>query len=114
MTLKKRLLINLPFFLNAMLHEVSLRKQKSKDPVTIINHHGLVKLIVNKVPSQNQLTWGDLIKANRPLQLEQPELYHEDPPQEIEEIQEGETTTQIKVPPTQPKVKADPIQIKEA
>jgi gas vesicle protein len=96
-----------------MLHEVSIRTQKAKDPVTIINHHGLVKLIVNKALSQTQLTWGDLIEANRPLQLEQPELYHEDPPQEIEEIQEGEATAQIEVPPPQPEVEADPIQITE-
>jgi hypothetical protein len=93
-TLKQRLVINLPFFLNAMLHEVVVRTQKSKDPVTIINHHGLVKLIVSKALSQTQLTWGDLTGTNRPLQLEQPELYHENPSQEIEEIQEGETTTQ--------------------
>jgi gas vesicle protein len=96
-----------------MLHEVSIRTQKAKDPVTIINHHGLVKLIVNKALSQTQLTWGNLIEANRPLQLEQPELYHEDPPQEIEEIQEGEATAQIEIPPPQPEVEADPIQITE-
>ena len=67
-----------------MLHEVALRTQKAKDPVTIINHHGLVKLIVNKALIQTQMTWGDIIKANRPLQLEQPELQHEDPTQGIE------------------------------
>ena len=77
--LKQSLVINLPFFLNAMLHEVVVRTQKSKDLVTIINHHGLVKLIVSKDLSQTQLTWGDLIGTNRPLQLEQPKLYHENP-----------------------------------
>ena len=69
-----------------MLHEVSIRTQKSKDPVTIINYHGLVKLIVSKALSQTQLTWGDLIETNRPLQLEQLELYHKDSPRETEEI----------------------------
>jgi hypothetical protein len=46
--LKQLLVLNLPFFLNAILHEVSLRTQKSKDPVTVINHHRLVKMITNK------------------------------------------------------------------
>jgi hypothetical protein len=73
-TLKQRLVINLPFFLNAMLHEVAARTQKAKDPVTIISHHGLVKLIVNRALSQTQITWGDLIEADRPLQIEQPKI----------------------------------------
>jgi hypothetical protein len=55
-SLKQRLVLNLPFFLNTILHEVSLRTQKSKDPITIINHYRLVKLITNKALSQTQLT----------------------------------------------------------
>jgi hypothetical protein len=85
--LKQWLVINLPFFLNAMLHQVALRTQNSKDPITVINHHGLVKLIVSKAFIQTQLTWDNLIGANKPLQPEQPELCHENPLQEIEEIQ---------------------------
>jgi hypothetical protein len=54
--LKQRLVLNLPFFLNSILHEVSLRTQKSKDLVTVISHHRLVKLITNKALSQTQLT----------------------------------------------------------
>jgi len=50
-----------------MLHEVAARTQKDKDPVTIISHHGLVKIIVNKTLSQTQITWGDLIEADKPL-----------------------------------------------
>jgi hypothetical protein len=115
-----------------MLHEVAIRTQKAKDPVTIISHHGLVKMIVNKALSQTQITWGDLIEANRPLQLEQPELRHENPPQGIEITQEGadiaqmevplsqpeiETTqgdtTQIEVPLPQPEIEAEPIQLAE-
>jgi hypothetical protein len=111
--LKQWLVINLPFFLNAMLHEVAIRTQKEKDLVTIINHHGLVKMIVNKALSQTQMTWGDLIEANRPLQLEQPELQHEDPTQGIEVAQEGEPTAQMEAPPPQPEVEADPIQFAE-
>jgi hypothetical protein len=102
--LKQRLVINLPFFLNAMLHEVAIRTQKAKDHVTIISHHGLVKMIVNRALSQTQITWGDLIEANRPLQLEQPELHHENPPQGIEIAQEGGDTTQMEVPLPQPEI----------
>jgi hypothetical protein len=68
--LKKRLLLNLPFFLDTVLHEVALRTQKSKDHVTVISHHKLVKLIVDKALIQTQLTWENLIEANRPPQLE--------------------------------------------
>ena len=56
-TLKQRLVLNLPFFLHTILHEVALRTQKSKDPVTVISHHRLVKLIVDKALSQTELTW---------------------------------------------------------
>ena len=69
--LKQRLVLNLPFFLDTVLHEVALRTQKSKDPVVVISHHKLVKLIVDKAPSQSQLTVETLIEGNRPPQLEQ-------------------------------------------
>jgi hypothetical protein len=69
--LKQRLVLNLPFFLDIVLHEVALRTQKSKDPVVVISHHKLVKLIVDKAPSQSQLTGETLIEGNRPPQLEQ-------------------------------------------
>jgi hypothetical protein len=72
------------YFLNVILHEVSIRTQKEKYLINIISHHGLVKLIINRALSQTQITWGNLIEANRPLQLEQPELNHEDPTQGIE------------------------------
>ena len=96
-----------------MLHEVALRTQNFKDPVTVISHHGLIKLIVSKALSKTQLTWDNLIGANKPLQLEQPELCHENPLQETEEIQGEEATAQIEVSPPQPKVKVYPFQMKE-
>jgi hypothetical protein len=104
-TLKHRSVINFPFFLNAMLHEVSASTQKAKDPVNIISHHGLVKLIVNKALSQTKITWGDLIE---PLQIEQPEMHHEIPPQGIEVAQVGGDNAQTKVPLPQPEIEADP------
>jgi hypothetical protein len=93
-SLKQRLVLNLPFFMNVILHEVAFITQKYKDPVTVIIHHRLVKLITNKSLSQTQLTWDNLIEANRPPQLENPELCHEKPPWEIEYRQEEETTSQ--------------------
>jgi hypothetical protein len=75
--LKQRLVINFPFFLNAMLHEVVARTHNAKDPVTIISHHGLVRLIVNRALSQTQITWGDLIEDDRPLQIKQLEIHQE-------------------------------------
>jgi hypothetical protein len=112
--LKKRLVLNLPFFLNAMLHEVSLRTQKSNDHVTVINHHRLVKLITNKSLSQTQLNWDILIEANRPPQLEQPELCHEDPPQEIEDRQAEKTSAQREIPSPRTKAEVEPTQFIEA
>jgi hypothetical protein len=113
-SLKQRLVFNLPFFLNSILHEVSLRTQKSKDPITVMSHHRLVKLITNKALNQTQLTWDNLIEANRPPQLEQLELCHEEPPQEIEDRHVEETTAQREIPSPQTKAEVDPTQITEA
>ena len=71
--------------MNSILHEVAIRTQKYKDPIIIINHHRLVKLITNKALSQTQLNWDNLIEANRPPHLEKLELYHEEPPQKIKD-----------------------------
>jgi hypothetical protein len=78
--LKQRSVINLPFFLNTMLHEVAERTQKAKDPTNVISHHELLKLIVNRALNHTKITWGDLIEPDRPLQIEQPEVHHEIPP----------------------------------
>jgi hypothetical protein len=94
-SLKQRLVISLPFFLDTVLHEVALRTQKSKDPVTVISHHKLVKLIVDKALSQTQLTWETLIEGNRPPQLEHA------------------TITQRGIPPPQIEVEPEPSQISE-
>jgi hypothetical protein len=82
--LKQRTVINLPFFFNTMLHEVFRRTQKDKDPANVISHHKLVKLIVNRALNHTQIYWGELIEPDKPLQIEQPEVHHEIPPQGIE------------------------------
>jgi hypothetical protein len=104
--LKQRLIINFPFFLNAMLHEVDARTQKAKYHVTIISHHGLVKLIVNRALIQTQITWGDLIEADMPLQIEQIEIHQETPSQRIETAHEEGGRAQIETPLPQPKIDA--------
>jgi len=73
-TLKQQLVLNLPFLLNNILHEVAGRTQKNKDPDSVINHHGLVKLIVVRELNHAQITWENLIDLNRPLQIEKPEV----------------------------------------
>jgi hypothetical protein len=59
-----------------MLHEVVGRTHKTKDHANVISHHDLVKLIVNRALNNTQITWGDLIELDRPLQIEQPEVHH--------------------------------------
>jgi hypothetical protein len=54
-----------------------------------------------------------LVEANRTLQLEQPELHHEDPTQGIVVTKEGEATAQMEFPPSQPKVEVDLFQLVE-
>jgi len=47
-TLKKKIVINLPFFLNMLLHEVACSVRKSRNTQAIVIHHGLIKLVVIK------------------------------------------------------------------
>jgi hypothetical protein len=96
-----------------MLHEVAARTQKAKDLVTIISHHGLVNLIVKKALSQTKINLGDLIEADRPLQIEQPEIHQETPSRRIEKAQEEEGSDQIETPLSQLEIEADPIQLVE-
>jgi hypothetical protein len=56
------------------VHEVAGRTQKAKDPDSIINDHGLVKLLVVGELNHTQITWEGLIDLNRPLQIEQPQV----------------------------------------
>jgi hypothetical protein len=111
--LKQWLVLNLPFFFNSMLHEVAGRTQKAKDPANVISHHGLVKLIVDRALNHTQIMWGDLIELDRPLQIEQPEVHHEIPPQGIEAAQTEGDNAQIEIPSTQPEMETNLIQLAE-
>lgn len=44
--LKQKITVNLPFYLNYVLHDVSCQVRKENDPHTTISHHGLIKLII--------------------------------------------------------------------
>jgi hypothetical protein len=113
-TLKKWLVLNLPFLLDIVLHEVTLRTQKSKDPVTVISHHKLVKLIVDKALSQTQLTWETLIEGNRPPQLEQATTtQREISPLQTEVEPELAQTIEGNMSPPQIKVEPEPAQTSE-
>ena len=111
--LKQGLVINLPFFFNSILHEVAGRTQKAKDPANVINHHGLVKLIVYRALNHTQITWGDLIELDGPLQIEQPEVHHEFPPRGIEAAQREGDNAQIEMPVPQPEMEPDLIRLAE-
>jgi len=112
--LKQRLVLNPPFLLNSILHEVVGRTQKDKDPDSIINHHGLVKLIVLRALNHAKITWKDLIELNRPFQIEQlevpqSEIHLEIPPQEIEVVQPEGESAQTKIPATHPEIEIEII-----
>jgi hypothetical protein len=112
-TLKQMSVINLPFFLNAMLHEVAARTHKAKDPSNVISHHGLVKLIVNMELNHTKITWGYLTNPDRPLEIEQLEFHQEIPPQGIEASQIERNNAQIEIPVPQPEMEVEPIQLEE-
>jgi hypothetical protein len=117
-TLKQRLVLNLPYLLNNILHEVARRTQKAKDLDSIINDHGLVKLIVVRALNHTQIMWEGLIDLNRPLQIEQPqvpqlEIHLEIPPQGIEIVHlEGESA-QTEILATHPEIETKLIQLAE-
>jgi hypothetical protein len=112
--LKQRLVLNLPFLLNNILHEVVGRTKKDKDPDSIINHHGMVKLIVLRELNHSQITWEDIIDLNRPFQIEQPEVAQSEihpkiPPQEIQVVQREGESAQTKIPATPPEIEIEII-----
>ena len=87
------------------MHEVVGRTRKSKDSTNVINHHGLVKLIVDRDLNHTQIMWGDLIELDIPLKIEQPEVHHEIPPQGIEAAQTEGDNSQIEIPTPNLKLK---------
>lgn len=46
--LRQKVTLNIPLLLKFMLHETTFRVRKAKDPLVIISHHGLIKLLVER------------------------------------------------------------------
>jgi len=44
--LKQKIIVNLPFYLNYVLHDIAHRVRKENYPHLFINHHGMIKLII--------------------------------------------------------------------
>lgn len=59
--LKQNLTVNLPSFLNSLLHDTADRIRWARHPETVVSHHGLIRLIVSHNLVQQNLTWDSLI-----------------------------------------------------
>ena len=59
--LKQKCSINLPAFLNSLLHDVARSMKKAQHVESLISHHGLIQLIVSHSLTQQQSSWEELI-----------------------------------------------------
>ena len=44
--LKRKISVNLPIFLNYVLHNIVVRIRRAKNPQAVVSDHGLIKLII--------------------------------------------------------------------
>lgn len=56
-TFRWKVILNLPYFLNSLLHETALRLKRSEDKASVVSHYGLIKPIVFIGLNQVQLSW---------------------------------------------------------
>lgn len=69
-TLRRNVILNLPYFLNSLLHETALRLKISKYQASVLSHHGIVKLIIVRGFNQGQLSWEYLLgNPEAPLEV---------------------------------------------
>ena len=59
--LKQNILVNLPFFLNSILHDIVVRIRKAKNPQAVVSHHGLIKLIIIHELNKHHLAWDSFV-----------------------------------------------------
>ena len=59
--LKQKCTINLPAFLNSLLHDISRGIRKARHADTVVSHHCLIRLIVSYSLAQQQTSWEELI-----------------------------------------------------
>ena len=59
--LKQKCSVNLPAFLNSLLHDVAWSMKKAQHVESVVSHHGLIRLIVSHSLAQQQSSWEELI-----------------------------------------------------
>ena len=59
--LKQNISVNLHSFLNSILHNTDVRMRKAKNPQVVINHHGLIKLIIMHELGKQQTSWDKFV-----------------------------------------------------
>ena len=59
--LKQKCDVNLPTYLNFLLHDATRSIRKSRHVESVISHHGLIRLIVSYSLAQQQSSWEELV-----------------------------------------------------
>ena len=59
--LKQKCSVNLPAFLNSLLHDIARSIKKAQHVESVVSHHGLIQLIVSHSLTQQQSSWEELI-----------------------------------------------------
>lgn len=59
--LKQKCSVNLPAFLNSLLHDVARSMKKAQHKESVVSHHGLIRLIVSHSLTQQHSSWEELI-----------------------------------------------------
>lgn len=71
--LRQKVILKLPYFLNSILHETSLRLKIYKDQASVVSHYRLIKLIVVRGLNKGQMSWEDFLgNPQAPLESEAP------------------------------------------
>ena len=68
--LKPNISINLPGFLNSVLHDIVVRLTKAKNPQAVVSHQGLIKLIIIHELDRQQIAWDNFVN----LEAQEPEV----------------------------------------
>ena len=61
--LKGKCSVNLPAFLNSLLHDAARSLNKAQHVEIVVSHHGLIQLIISHSLAQQQDTWEDLVET---------------------------------------------------
>ena len=59
--LKQKCTVNLPTFLNSLLHDISRSIRKSQHADMVVSHHCLIRLIISRSLTQQKTSWEELI-----------------------------------------------------